>query len=285
MPSPEFTATIDSMPLPPVRALAVASGKGGVGKTCVSVNLSVALARMRQTLLLDTDLSLANVDVMLGLSPTKTLADVVAGTCSIRDVILTGPEGLLVLPSASGRVGMADLLPSQHVGLVHAVSELDLPISHLVIDNAAGVDDRVLTFCRAAHEVIVVVCDDPASITDSYSLIKLLSKERGVRHVHVLCNQVEDQIHGRRLYAKLTQACDRFLDVGHSHLGSIPRDPSVIRAAQRQCSVMTAYPGSPAAKAFNDIAQRIVAWSAPVAPSGHVEFFMERLLAPAVCAA
>jgi flagellar biosynthesis protein FlhG len=285
MPSPDSGVRAPAA-LPPVRSLAVASGKGGVGKTSVSVNLSVAMSRMGySTLLLDTDLGLANVDVMLGLTPRRTLADVMSGYCSTRDALLKGPEGLLVLPAVSGRREMAELRSSQHVGLVHAVSELDVPVSHLVVDNAAGIADGVLTFCQAAHEVVLVVCDDPMSLTDSYALIKVLSRERGVKRMHVLTNRVEDDIEGRRLYAKLAHVCEKFLDVSLTYLGHVPQDPHMMRAIQRQQPVVTAFPSSPAARAFVDIAERVACWAPPVAASGHVEFFMERLLRLPVCAA
>ena len=190
MPSPDhnpaFPATQpgaapESVRPAPVRVIAVASGKGGVGKTNVSVNLALSLQNAGQrTLLLDTDLGLANVDVMLGLSPRFTLADVLAGRCELRDTLLEGPGGMWIVPAASGKRHMTELLPQQHVGLVHAFSQLDVPIDTMVVDNAAGIADGVLTFCQAAQDVIVVVCDEPASVTDAYALIKVLSRDRAL---------------------------------------------------------------------------------------------------------
>ena len=198
----------------PVRVIAVASGKGGVGKTSVSVNLAMALVHAGQrTLLLDTDLGLANVDVMLGLSPQFTLADVFAGRCELQDTLLEGPRGLWVVPAASGKRHMTELLPQQHIGLVHAFCQLDLPLDAMVVDNAAGISDSVLTFCQAAQDVIVVVCDEPASVTDAYALIKVLSRERGVTRVQVLANQVNNAIEGKQLFEKLERVSARFLDV------------------------------------------------------------------------
>ncbi|WP_189457927.1 MinD/ParA family protein [Cognatilysobacter bugurensis] len=270
----------------PVRVIAVASGKGGVGKTSVSVNLAMSLVMAgRRTLLLDTDLGLANVDVMLGLSPRFTLADVIAGRCELADTIIEGPGGLWVVPAASGKRHMTELTPAQHVGLVHAFSQLDLPIDTMVVDNAAGIADGVLTFCQAAQDVIIVVCDEPASVTDAYALVKVLSRERGVTRVQVLANQVGSPQEGRHLFEKLERVSARFLDVTMSYLGAIPRDEWLRRAVQRQEAVVEAFPSSPSALAFRDVARRASQWQVPQGPRGHVEFFLERLVTPARSAA
>ena len=263
----------------PVRVIAVASGKGGVGKTSVSVNLAMSLVHAGQrTLLLDTDLGLANVDVMLGLSPRFTLADVFAGRCELKDTLLEGPRGLWVVPAASGKRHMTELTAQQHVGLVHAFSELDLPIDTMVVDNAAGIADGVLTFCQAAQDVIVVVCDEPASVTDAYALIKVLSRERGVSRIQVLANQVQQPAEGRQLFEKLERVTARFLDVTLNYLGAIPRDEWLRRAIQRQEAVVEAYPSSPSALAFRDITRRASQWQSQQGSRGGVEFFLERLV-------
>ena len=268
-------------PAAPVRVIAVASGKGGVGKTSVSVNLAMSLLNAGQrTLLLDTDLGLANIDVMLGLSPRFTLADVFAGRCELRDTVIEGPRGLWVVPAASGKRHMTELTPQQHVGLVHAFSELDLPIDTMVVDNAAGIADGVLTFCQAAQDVIVVVCDEPASVTDAYALIKVLNRERGVNRVQVLANQVQHPAEGRQLFEKLERVTARFLDVTLGYLGAIPRDEWLRRSIQRQEAVVEAFPSAPSSVAFRDIARRAGQWQSPPGPRGHVEFFIERLVSP-----
>ncbi|AXK71201.1 MinD/ParA family protein [Lysobacter sp. TY2-98] len=266
-------------PAGPVRVIAVASGKGGVGKTSVSVNLAMSLQNSGQrVLLLDTDLGLANVDVMLGLSPRFTLSDVFAGRCELADTLIEGPNGLLVVPAASGKRHMTELTPAQHIGLVHAFSQLDMPIDVMVVDNAAGIADSVLTFCQAAQDVVVVVCDEPASVTDAYALIKVLSRERGVTRVQVLANQVGHPSEGRQLYDKLERVTSKFLDVTMNYLGAIPRDEWLRRAIQRQEAVVDAFPAAPSAMAFREIAKRAEKWQTPAGPRGHVEFFMERLI-------
>lgn len=270
----------------PVRVVAVTGGKGGVGKTNVSVNLAVSLAEMgKRTLLMDADLGLANVDVLLGLSPKFTLADLIAGRCGLEDVLLEGPEGVLVVPASSGFRHMAELTPAEHVGLVNVFSELQRALDFMVVDTAAGISDSVLTFCQAAQDTVVVVCDEPASITDAYALIKVLARERGLDRVHVIANMVRDPNEGRKLYEKLARVCERFLgDVALHYLGAVPQDDWLRRAVQRQQPVVKAYPGSPSARAITDIARTTARWQPPVGARGNVEFFVERLIQRGVAA-
>ncbi|WP_293717279.1 MinD/ParA family protein [Stenotrophomonas sp. UBA7606] len=273
-------------PAGPVRTIAVTGGKGGVGKTNVSANLAVALAGMgKRTLLLDADLGLANIDVVLGLQPKHTLADLVAGRASLEDVIIEGPNGVLVVPAASGRRHMAELQPAEHVGLVNVFSELERDLDVMIIDTAAGINDSVLTFCQAAQDTVVVVCDEPASITDAYALIKVLSRERGVDRVQVVANMARDPNEGRALYEKLVRVCEKFLiDVSLNYLGCVPQDDWLRLSVQRQQPVVKLYPSAPAALAIQEIARRTSRWQAPTAPRGGVEFFLERILQQKVSA-
>jgi len=264
----------------PVRVIAITGGKGGVGKTNVSVNLAASLAEMgKRTLLMDADLGLANVDVLLGLTPKYTLADLVAHRCQLEDVLLEGPDGLLIVPASSGFRHMAELSSAEHVGLVNVFSELQRQLDVMVVDTAAGITDSVLTFCQAAQDTVVVVCDEPASITDAYALIKVLSRERGVDRVHVIANMVRDPNEGRKLYEKLARVCERFLgDVALHYLGAVPQDDWLRRAVQRQQAVVKAYPGCPSARAINEIARLTARWQPPAAARGNVEFFVERMI-------
>lgn len=263
----------------PVKVITVTGGKGGVGKTGICSNLAVSLSMLgRRVMLLDADLGLANVDVMFGLQPTHNLADVVSGECDLQDVVVNGPAGVMVVPGASGLSDMAQLTPAHHAGIINAFSELSMDLDVLLVDTAAGISDGVLRFAEAAHEVLIVVCDEPTSITDAYAIIKLLSTERGVDRFRVVTNMTRQGGDGSGLFQKLLRVTDRFLDVSLDHAGSVPFDDRVWRAVQLQTPFVTAFPTSLAAGAVKKLAHRADKWEMPKSARGNIEFFVERLL-------
>lgn len=267
--------------LHPVQVIAVTGGKGGVGKTSVSVNLSVALAQMgRRVALLDADLGLANVDIMLGLNAKHNLEDVLAGTDSLLDIMLTGPGGIRIIPASSGTQHMAQLSAMEHAGLIHAFSEISDQIDVLIIDTAAGITDSVISFVRAAQEVLVVVCDEPSSITDSYALMKLLNRDYGLARFRVVANMTRTPQEGQNLFNKLTLVTERFMDATLQFVGSIPFDDGMRKAIQRQRAVVDMAPRSKASIAFHSLAEKVDRWPLPSSPRGHLEFFVERLVQP-----
>ncbi len=272
--------------LNPVQVIAVTGGKGGVGKTNVSVNLGVALCKLgRRVTLLDADLGLANVDVLLGLKPRRNLADVLEGNATLSEVVVPGPAGLRIVPAASGTQAMVQLGPREHAGLISAFSEIAHQMDVLIVDTAAGISDEVISFLLAAQEIIVVVCNEPTSITDAYALIKVLNSQYGVKRVRVLANMVRSQQEGKSVFAKLVTVTERFLEVTLEYAGWIPFDEHVRRAVQRQRSVVDAYPSSKASQSFMELAREVDRWPVPAAPRGHLEFFVERLVASAAGAA
>ena len=262
-----------------MQVIAITGGKGGVGKTNISVNLAVSMAKEGlDVMLFDADLGLANVDVLLGMSVQKTLADVFAGREQLGDVVVNGPEGLRVVPAASGVAQMADLDPAIQQDLVRAFSEQLSPPEVLIVDTGAGIDHTVQTFVAACQTVVVVVCDEPASLTDSYALMKVMRNEKGVRRFEVLANQVDTPAQGRHIYDRLTKVTDKYLDVELGYLGAVPTDSYLRRAVQERKPLVSVYPRSPAAAAIRDVGRRLTRQSIHAEAAG-VGFFVEQLLA------
>lgn len=263
----------------PVQVIAVTGGKGGVGKTSVAVNLATAMTMAgKRVMLLDGDLGLANVDVLLGLTPRHTIAQVMEGSCSLEEVIVDAPQGFQVVPAASGVANMANLGAAEHLSIVQAFSSLASKLDVLIVDTAAGIAHGVLQFSQAAQHVLVVVCDEPASITDAYALIKVLSRNHGVRDFQVLSNQVHIKGEGELLFKKLERVASRFLEATLHYVGEVPDDPYLKRAVREQRPVTDAYPASPSAMAFKKLAINADKWPIPEGPRGNLEFFVERLV-------
>lgn len=263
----------------PVQVIAVTSGKGGVGKSNITVNLAISLANLgQQVLVMDADLGLANIDVLLGLSPDYNLSHVVSGECSLEDTMIDGPGGIRIIPASSGTRSMADLTPAENAGIIQSFSELTIPFDTMLIDTAAGVSESVVSYVRAAREVIVVVCDEPASITDAYAMIKVMNRDFDVHRFHVLTNMAQSIHQGRELYLKLSRVAEKYLDVTLDFIGSIPFDDYLRKAVQKQKSVVEVFPRSPSAMAFRKVAQKTSTWPTPKTMEGHLEFFIERLI-------
>ena len=263
----------------PVQVIAVAGGKGGVGKTSVAVNLAMTMAMSgRETMLLDADLGLANVDVLLGLQPMRHLGHLLDGHCGIADVVVEAPHGLKIVPATSGVHRMAELSTAEHAGLIRAFCRYADPVHTLIVAPATGLSESVTMFCAASREVLIVVCDEPASLTDAYALIKVLSREYGVRRFRMVANRVATVQQGRDRGDKRTRGADRFLEVGIEFAAAIPEDEFLQRAIRRQQAVVEAYPGSRSSLAFKNLAQAADKWVNTTEIGGHLEFFTERRL-------
>ena len=262
-----------------IKVIAVTGGKGGVGKTNITLNTAVAMAKRGQrVLVLDADLGLANVDVMLGLRVDKNLSHVLSGECTLDEVLVTGPHGIKIAPATSGSQSMTELTPTQHAGLIRAFSELKAPIDVLIVDTAAGISDMVLSFSRAAQDILVVVCDEPTSLTDAYALIKILNREHGVFKFKVVANMVRNVREGQELFKKLSKVTGRFLDVALELVATVPFDENIRKAVRKQTPIVDAFPASPAAVAITELGVKAGQWPIPNQPGGHLEFFLEQLL-------
>lgn len=263
----------------PVKVVSVCSGKGGVGKTNIATNIAVALGkRGRNTCLLDADLSLANVDVLLGLQPRFNLSHVVAGEAELSDTILRGPNNISIVPASSGNFCMTDLPAAAQVGIIQAFGELTDQPDVLVVDTAAGISPRVARFVEAGQHPIVVVCDEPASLTDAYALIKVFSQNYGISRFNIVTNQSRKTGDGKRLFRNLSRVTDNYLDVVLSHTGDVPNDDYLVKAVQEQRAVVDAYPKSTSGMALQAIADAVDTFPAARDARGGIEFFFERLL-------
>ncbi len=263
----------------PVRVIAITSGKGGVGKTNLSVNLGVALSQMgRRVALLDADMGLANVDILLGLSPEFNLSHVLQGEKTLQDIMLSGPAGLQVIPASSGLQHMSELSTIEQAGVIRAFSEIDQSLDVLIVDTAAGISSSVVNFARACQEIVVVICDEPTSLTDAYAYIKLLNRDYGMNKFNIVANMVQSIQQGQHLFTKLTKVTDRYLDVTLNYTGAIPFDEYLRKSVQKQKPVVEIYPRSKAAQAIRSLAQRVDNWPVKIQAGGYLEFFVERMI-------
>jgi flagellar biosynthesis protein FlhG len=262
-----------------IKVIAVTGGKGGVGKTNVTLNTAISLAQQgKRVMVLDADLGLANVDVLLGLRVEKNLSHVLSGECTLDEVLVEGPYGIKIAPATSGSQSMTELTPTEHAGLIRAFSELQSQIDVLLVDTAAGISDMVLSFSKASQDIMMVVCDEPTSLTDAYALIKILNKEHGVFRFKIVANMVRSMREGDELFSKLTKVTNRFLDVALELVAVIPFDENVRKSVRKQKAIVEAFPTSPAAMAIRRLAKKAIEWPIPNQPGGHLEFFLEQLV-------
>ena len=263
----------------PVRVIAITSGKGGVGKTNLSVNVGIALAQAgRRVALLDADMGLANVDILLGIYPKFNLSHVLSGDKTLAEIMLDGPSGLRVIPGASGIQKMSELSTIEQAAVIHAFSEIDQDLDVLIVDTAAGISASVVNFARACQEIIVVVCDEPTSLTDAYAFIKLLNRDYGLSNFHVITNMVKTAQQGQALFQKLSTVTDHYLDVTLRFLGAVPYDDYLRKSVQKQTPVVVGFPGSKSSIAVKEIAEKIDSWPLKTQAGNYIEFFIERML-------
>ncbi len=262
-----------------LRTLAVTSGKGGVGKTSLTVNLALALAAQgRKVLVIDADLGLANVDVLLGLNPAYNIHDVIAGHKTLGEVILDGPGGIQILPAASGVTEMVNLSQEDKLLLMQELDSLETEADTVIVDTAAGISDTVLYFNLAVQDRLVVASDEPTSLTDAYALMKVLFTQHQEKSFQLVVNNVKGEAEAKAVFRKLSQVADHFLGgLSLRYLGFIPRDPSVSQAVIQQKPFMLSFPGSPAARGVEKLAKALLA--SPVErDSGNIKFFWRRLM-------
>ncbi|MEK6713521.1 MAG: MinD/ParA family protein [Nitrospirota bacterium] len=262
-----------------VKVISVTSGKGGVGKTNVVVNLAAALTQLgRKVLVLDADMGLGNIDVMLGLTSEYNLYHLINGDKKLNEVITTGPGGMKILPAGSGIQELSELTPNQKLNLLAELDKLDSSIDFVLIDTAAGISGNVMYFNTAAQDIIVVASPEPTSITDAYALMKILHTKYGESRFRLLVNMVRDMGEGREVYRKLSTAADRFLNISIDYIGYIMHDKSVGLSVLNQRSVVDLYPNSDAGRNYSTLARTISGWPVNQNIKGNIQFLWRRLM-------
>lgn len=245
-----------SEPLPACKAVAVTGGKGGVGKSTLAVNLAVAYATGgARTLLVDTDLGMADLNLLLGVAPDKNVLDALGGA-PVADV-LVGAHGVSLLPALNGSHVLANLGPGGQQRILELVHSLSTSFDSLVVDVAAGIGQAQTAFAGATSDVIVVVNPEPLSIADAYACLKVLATEQGVRHAYVVPNRVLSRAHAAEVTARLGALVHRFLDLEVTVLPPIPSDPAVAEAAQVGVPLLVHSPDSPAARAIRHVGKAL----------------------------
>lgn len=248
---------------PNARVITVTSGKGGVGKSNVAVNLAIQMQKLgKRVLIFDADFGLANVEVMFGAIPQYNLGDLIYHGRSIREIITEGPNGVGFISGGTGIDGLNNLAREQVVYLVNALRELDELADVIIVDTGAGISSHVLEFVKASPEVVLVTTPDPSSLTDSYSLMKALYKNPGfdpaAARIYVLSNKVFSEAEGNGVYQKLNSVVAQFLGGELSYLGMIPQDGALEHSVRQQRPVSLMTPQAKSARAFEAVASRLI---------------------------
>lgn len=252
----------NSQPRSIARVITVTSGKGGVGKSSISVNLAIQLSRMgKKVVIFDADFGLANIEIMLGIRPQYNLADLMFRGKKLQDIITEGPDKIGFISGGSGIQELTRLSREQIIYLTQKLFQLDKLADIIIIDTGAGIADSVLEFVAASSEVILVATPEPTSITDAYALLKTLNKksEFSVDNTNIcmLANRISSEADGKELYEKLKVVADKFLQIPLTYLGGVPQDDNVSKAVIQQKPVTQLYPNSDASKAIVRIAEAL----------------------------
>jgi len=261
------------------RVFSVTSGKGGVGKTNIVANLALAFTNMgKKVLIFDSDLGLANIDIIFGIYPKYNIGHVISGEKELIDIIAETSSGIGIIPALSGQENLSELSEGQKLILLSEFETIENVFDVVLVDTAAGISNNVIYFNLAAEECIVVVTGEPTSITDAYGIIKVLFGH-GAKHFKLLVNMVSDEDEAKSVYFTLNQAASRFLKGAVTeYLGFVPADKKIRESVLARTPLLEKFPDSPSGRAISRLAKKLLASPRRTDLDGNIKFFMQRLL-------
>lgn len=246
-----------------VRVITVTSGKGGVGKSSISINLAIQMSRMgKKVVVFDADFGLANIEVMLGIRPQYNMADLMFHGMDLKGIVTEGPENVSFISGGSGVQELAKMSREQVMYLIRKLGELDQNADVIIVDTGAGISDSVLEFVVASEEVLLIATPEPTSITDAYALLKALNRKAGFEktetRIRMIANRVKSEAEGQNLYEKMNIVVNKFLNIPLDYMGIVPLDEQMSKAVMRQVPISVSRPNAPSAKAFQSITKRLL---------------------------
>ncbi len=241
------------------RVITISSGKGGVGKTNLTVNLGIALAQKGVRVgILDADLGLANLDIVLGVIPEYNLSHVLRGEKNIQDVVAVGPAGVKIFAGGSGLYDLANVPQAQLVRFIDGLRDLDGMIDVCLIDTGAGIDRQVMSFVSASQEAVIVTTPEPTAITDAYGVIKVLHDSNPQTRIKIVVNMAGDSSEGWAVFERLKTVSQQFLNTNIAYLGCVEEDPAVSKAVREQRPLVVGYPNARASRGIFRLADELL---------------------------